>query len=426
MDIDYKTFKLKNGVRVLTVPLKSTGAVTSLILVGTGSHYEKEEVAGVSHFLEHLFFKGSKKYPNAKKISTILDSIGASYNAFTAEEITGFYVKTVKNKAELALDVMSDYLKNPLFKNIEIERERGVIMEELHMDYDVPQRHVYDVFKEALYGNQPAGRDVGGDEKSVGNIKPKDIREYFKKQYRGDNIVAVFSGNITHSEGKKLAEKFLRDLPSGNSFEKYPVIPPQISGPKVTLKQRKSDQTHLVLGFDGVDMRDERRYAIDVLSVILGGGMSSRLFSEIRERRGLAYYVGAGASAGTDYGYFAASAGVNNSKVEDATTVLVRELKKIKKTAVDADELRKAKSHIEGSFMLNLETSNSVAFYTGEEEILLNEITTPKEYLRNIKNIKARDVKNIANDIFKKESACFALVGPYKDKDKIKQILNKL
>lgn len=426
MNLDYKTFKLKNGVRVVTVPLKSTGAVTSLILVGTGSHYEKKELAGISHFLEHLFFKGSKKYPNAKKISTILDTIGASYNAFTAEEVTGFYVKTVKNKAELALDVMSDYLKNPLFKTAEIERERGVILEELHMDYDMPQRHVYDVFKESLYGDQPAGRDIGGDEKSVLNIKPKDIRDYFKKQYRGDNIVAVFSGNISHAEGKKLAHKFLKDLPGGNSFEKEPVAVPDGSGPNIAIKSRKSDQTHIMLGFNGINMSDDRRYAVDVLSVILGGGMSSRLFSEIRERRGLAYYVHAGASSGTDWGYFAAGAGINNAKVEDAVTVLVRELKKIKKNAVSAEELRKAKSHIEGSILLGLETSNSVAFYMGELELLLNEIIMPGEYVKNIKKVRSGDIKKIANDIFTKDAARLALIGPYKDKDKLQKILSKL
>lgn len=426
MNLDYKEFTLNNGIRALTVPLKSTGAVTGLILVGTGSHYEKKELAGISHFLEHLFFKGSKKYPSAKEISTILDTIGAQYNAFTTEEVTGFYVKTVKDKAELALDVMSDYLKNPLFKTAEIERERGVILEELNMDRDMPQRHVYDIFKESLYGNQPAGRDVGGYEKSVLNINPADIKEYFKKQYKGNNMVAVISGNISHTEGRRLAKKFLDDIPAGDPFEKEAVQAPGGAKPKAALQFRTSDQTHLILGFNGIDLKDKRRYAVDVLSVILGGGMSSRLFSEIRERRGLAYYVGAGSSSGTDYGYFAASAGVNNSKVEEAVDVLVKELKKIKRNSIDAGELKKAKSHIEGSTMLGLETSNSVAFYLGGQELLEKKLTTPGEYLENIKKVKAKDIKDAAGDIFKKESARLALIGPYKNKKKLEQILNKL
>ncbi|MDP4010240.1 MAG: pitrilysin family protein [Candidatus Spechtbacteria bacterium] len=426
MILDYKTSKLKNGIRVISVPMQSTGAVTSLILVGTGSHYEKKELAGLSHFLEHLFFKGSKKYPSAKKISTILDGIGAEYNAFTAEEVTGYYVKTVSDKAELALDVMSDYLKNPLFKTEEVNRERGVILEELRMYYDTPQRHVYDLFKHALYGDQPAGRDIGGDEKSVLNIKPKDIKEYFNKQYRGDNIVAVFAGDISHAASRRLAEKCLGGLPEGNSYDKEPVKKPDYSKPSVVIQQKPSDQTHLILGFDGMDLRDDRRYALDLLSVILGGGMSSRLFSEIRERRGLAYYVRAGAEAGTDYGCFVSSAGVNNSKVEAAVEVLVREFKKIKTDLVDAAELKKAKNHIEGSTMLDLETSNSVAFYLGGESVLLDRITTPDEYLKNIAKVKAKDVKEAANYIFQKGSVRFAAIGPYKTPKKIENMLKKI
>ncbi|MDX1607952.1 MAG: pitrilysin family protein [Candidatus Spechtbacterales bacterium] len=426
MKFNYKLSKLDNGIRVISVPLGSTAAVTSLVLVGTGSHYEKKELAGISHYLEHLFFKGSKKYPSAHKISTILDTIGASYNAFTAEEMTGFYVKTVKDKAELALDVMSDYLKNPLFKDEEIERERGVIIEELRMYYDMPQRHVHDVFREALYGEQPAGRSIGGYEDTVAKIKPSDIREYFKKQYRGDNIVAVFAGNITHGHARELAEKHLGELPEGNSFEKEPIKAPEAIGPSVAIEQKESDQTHIVLGFNGIDINDDRKYALEVLAVVLGGGMSSRLFTEIRERRGLAYYVRAGADAGTDFGDFEASAGIANPKLEEAVEVLVNEFKKIRDNNIEKEEIDKAKSHIEGSTMLGLETSNSVAFYTGNYQLLMKKIITPEEYLQNIKKVTAKDVKEIAGDIFKKETCRLALVGPYKNEKKLEEILNKL
>ncbi|MEX0870022.1 MAG: pitrilysin family protein, partial [Candidatus Spechtbacterales bacterium] len=380
MDIDYKKSKLQNGVRVISIPLKNTAVVTSLVLVGTGSHYEPKELSGTSHFLEHLFFKGSKKYPNAAKIATMLDGLGAEYNAFTGEEETGFYVKTVSDKTETALDVMCDYLNNPLFAKKEIERERGVILEELHMYQDIPQRHAVEILMEELYGDQPAGRNTGGNEETVMGIKPSDIKDYFKEQYKGDNIVAVFAGDISHTKARDLARKYLSGLPSGQPYKKEPVLDVENTGPKARIEKRASDQTHIAIGFQGYDLSDKRRYALDVLAVILGGGMSSRLFSQVREKRGLAYYVRAGTNEGTDFGYFAATAGVANKKVDEAVRVIVRELKKLKKEPVSAQELRKAKNSIEGHTLLNIETSDALALELGAQEVLLNNIITPEEY----------------------------------------------
>ncbi|MDP4010320.1 MAG: pitrilysin family protein [Candidatus Spechtbacteria bacterium] len=423
LNLDYKTSVLKNGIRVISAELKNTAAVTSLILVGTGSHYEKKGLAGVSHFLEHLVFKGSKKYPSAIKISTILDGLGAQYNAFTDDEMTGFYIKTIRDKTDIALDVMSDFLKNPLFKTEEIERERGVILEELRMYYDMPQRHVVDLFREVLYGNQQAGVSVGGTEGTVANITPKDIKDYFKKQYAGGNIVAVFAGNISHEEARGLAKKYIEDISEGSPYKKPPVKDLESKTGKVLVQDKKTDQTHIAIGSKTFSLSDKRRYALDILATILGGGMSSRLFHEVRERRGLAYYVSAGADLGTDFGYFLARAGVTNDKAKDAVKVILDEFKKIADNLPRREEMEKAKNHIEGSTLLEIETSNSVASELGVSELLLKRIITPTEYIEKIKKVTPKDVVSVANDIFKTENIRIALIGPQKNAEEFENLI---
>lgn len=426
MNLKHKKTTLDNGIRVVSIPLKSTAAVTSLVLVGTGNQYEPKEKIGLSHFLEHLVFKGSKKYSSAMEISATLEGIGAQYNAFTGGEQTGFYVKTVREKAELALDVMSDFLKNPLFSEEEIERERGVIIEEMRMYYDKLPRSAHNLLGKALYGDQPAGYADEDQEKSIPNIKPQDIKEYFNKQYVGKNIVVVFAGDISHKDAESLAEKYFSDLSEGNPFDKEAVLPIVESEEKVYFKEKESGQTHLALGFPGPSMGDDLRHPAGVLSIILGGGMSSRLFTEVRERLGLAYYVGCGSARGSDYGYFMSRAGVANKKLEKALAAIVAEFKKIKEAPVGEKELTKAKNYIEGSMLLGLETSDDVAGYYGKREILLGDILLPKEYIKNIKKVSAEDVREAANTIFKHDTMRLAVVGPDANKQKLGDILKNI
>lgn len=423
MELKYYKSKLKNGVRLITVPMKNTAAVTAIVLVGVGSHYEDKRLSGISHYLEHLVFKGSKKYPSALKISTKLDSLGAKFNAFTTYELTGFYIKAVADKIEVGLDVMADYLKNPLFKSSEVERERGVILEEIRMYYDNPQRHVSQLFTRALYGNQPAGRDVAGTEESVLRIGRVDIKKYFEKHYGSNNIVVVFAGNIAPTHSKKLADKFFKNLRKGENFAKAPVKLPS-GGPKIVSQYKKSDQTHLALGFNGISMDDARRHAADLLAVILGGGMSSRLFVQVRERRGLAYYVRSGSYEGTDHGYFVNKAGVANNKFAEALRVIIKELRKAKKELVTKSELLKAQNRVEGLTLLELENSDEVGVSFGVEELLLNKIVGPNEYLKKIKAVSANDIRNVANDIFIQKNVRLAFVGPHKNTKDLAKIIN--
>ena len=278
MELQHKKVKLKNGIRVITVPMKSTAAVTSLVLVGVGSHYETKKLAGLSHYLEHLVFKGSKKYPSALNIASILDGLGAAYNAVTTNEYTGFYITTVSNKIDTALDVMADYLKNPLFKLSEVEKERGPILEEVRMHRDMPSSYIWRLFIESLYGDQPAGRDVAGDEKSIANIKRADVKSFFNQYYKGENIVVVFAGDISHKKGFELARKFFGDVRSGERQIKEPVKPIDKNLLKIVGKNKNTEQTHIILGFDGLRETDKDFYTLWLAANILGGGMSSRLF----------------------------------------------------------------------------------------------------------------------------------------------------
>ncbi|MDX1535857.1 MAG: pitrilysin family protein [Candidatus Spechtbacterales bacterium] len=426
INIKYKIITLDNGIRVISVPLKSTAAVTSLVLVGTGNHYEPKDKVGLSHFLEHLVFKGSKKYPSAIEISTTLESIGAQYNAFTSSEQTGFYVKTIRDKAELALDVMSDFLKNPLFSEEEIERERGVIIEEMRMYYDDLPRTAHDLLGKALYGDQPAGYTDEDQEKSIPNITPKDIKDYFKKQYVGKNIVVVLAGDMSNEDAEVLAKKYFDDVPKGEPFEKEAVSPVDPNGERIYSKEKESGQTHLAFGFPGPSINDELRYPAGLLSIILGGGMSSRLFTEVRERLGLAYYVGAGSARGTDFGYFMVRAGVANDNVEKALEVIIRELKKIKKEPVTEKELQKAKSAVEGGILLGLETSDDVAGYYGKLELLTGKILQPEEYLEKIKDITVDDIQEAAKSILKHDTMRLSVVGPSIEEKKITDIIKNI
>ena len=426
MQLDCKKSKLKNGARVITIPLGRTEAITALVLVGTGSHYEPKPINGISHFLEHLFFKGSKKYTSADKISTTLDSLGASFNAFTTYEMTGYYVKVVKDNIDMALDVMSDFLKNPLFDKAEIERERGVIMEEMRMYQDIPQQNVVNLLMQALYDDQPAGRNIVGTKETILKVGRKDFQDYFERQYRGDNIVLVIAGNISHASARKLADKFFGGLPHGNSYDKQPVLTPSRQAPYIALQTRRTDQTHFLLGFPAYNIFDKRQYAASVLATVLGGGMSSRLFTEVRGKRGLAYYVGASFDVGTDCGVLTIKAGVTNNKTEEALRATVTELKRIKKEAVGVRELNKAKKQIEGRVFLYLETSDDIASFYGDEELLRGEIETPQEYIKKIMRVTIGDIQSVANDVFFNKRATLALIGPHKNASLFQNILAKL
>lgn len=417
----FEKLTLSNGMRVILAPLPGARAITVVVLVEAGSKYEKKEQNGISHFLEHMMFNGTKKRPKPLDIAIELDRIGGNSNAFTSHEYTGYWIKADKGHFALILDIMSDIYINSTFAEREIEKEKSVIVEEMNMYFDRPNRHVWNLWMELLYGNQPVGWPLIGNKETVRGVSRQDLVNYVGKRYRSESTVAVLSGGVGESEIKKL-ESYFKDMPSGKG-EKMQKVKEAQEKPAVGLQFKKTDQTHLVLGVRAFDMFDPRRYAASVLGNILGAGLSCRLFQRLREEMGLAYYVGAGPELFTDHGYFASSAGVDNKRVEQAILAILEEFAKTTKELINESELAKAKNHIRGSLILNLETTDDLASFYGPQELLRRKIKTPEELLAEIEKISAEDLLNVARDVFKEEHLNLSLIGPFEDKEKFEKLL---
>jgi len=420
----YKKITFKNGLRVITVSQKNTQAVTVLVLVGTGSKYEKKEISGISHFLEHLFFKGTKKRPTALAIVEPLDKIGGIYNAFTSEDFTGYFAKVEASKLDLALDWASDIYLNSLLPEKEIEKERGVIIEEINMIYDHPMSYIGILWNKLLYGDQPAGWDVAGSKESVAKIKREQILEYMKSQYVAENTIICLAGKINQKEAINKVKKYFREMRITKPKLKSPVVEKQTK-PELLLFPKKTDQTHLALGLRAFNLFSPQRYSQELLGIILGGMMSSRLFTEIRNKLGIAYYINTNVSADPDTGYLVTLAGIDNKKVEDGISAILKEYKKISQEKVPKEELKKAKDYIKGKTALLLESSDALASFYAGQELLEKRILTPKKIFEKIDRVTVNDILKVAKEIFRPEKLNLALIGPFEDKTKFEKILHE-
>ena len=423
--LNYEKHTLGNGARVLLAPNKNTEAVTLAVLFGVGSRDEDAKLAGISHFLEHLFFKGTKKRNSSQIISRELDKIGASYNAFTSKEETGFWVKSASKDFRVAFDVLSDMILHSLFDEAEIKKEKSVIEQEMNMNEDNPRRKVHDILDNIVFGVESIGRDIIGKKETLKNISRKDILSHKEKFYIGENAVISVVGNLNAKEVLVLAEKFFGKLVKSS---RPGIVKTKIGGEKPNIKivRKKVDQTHFSLGFLSFDMYDERRYALDLLAVLLGGCMSSKLFQEIRVKKGLAYYVYAHPSYYRDVGVFAVSAGVRHEKVEEAIKTTIRIIKEIKFKGLTGRELKEVKSHIRGQLALQFETTDDVASYLGGEELFYNKIITPEEVMKKIEKVTNRDILKVAKEVFKPKNVSLAVITKEGDLAKEEKILKKL
>ena len=410
----FKKTTLSNGLRIITVPQKSTQAVTVLVLVGTGSKYETREINGISHFLEHMFFKGTKNMPDKLEIAETLDKVGGIYNAFTGEEYTGYYAKTAFSKFDLALKWVSDIYLNSLLPEKEVKREKGVIIEEINMIYDNPMSRVGLLWNRLLYGDQPAGWDIAGTKETVSSIGRKDLFEYMKEQYTAPNTIVCVAGRIEEEEAIEKVKRYFSSMKSSKPREKAEVIENQ-KKPGSLIDYKETDQTHLCLGVRGYNVLHPKKYAQDVLAVLLGGMMSSRLFMEVREKLGLAYYIKTESDCNPDTGFLVTQAGVENSNTQKAVSTILKEYRKISQKKVPAGELKKAKEYIKGKMALSLESSDELAAFYGVHELLEKRILTPKEIYAKIDKVTSSDVLAVAKDIFRPEGLNLALVGPHKD-----------
>jgi predicted Zn-dependent peptidase len=420
----FKKTTQNNGLRIITVPIKNANSITCLILVGTGSKYETKDINGISHFLEHMFFKGTEKRPDTLKISETLDSVGGEYNAFTSKEVTGFWAKVDKKHFDVALDWISDIFLNSKFDEKEIEREKGVIIEEVNMYLDTPTAYIGDLWEELLYGDQPAGWKVIGEKENILSFDREKVVEYYKKHYSPSNIIVCVAGDIDSEDAEKKIQNYFYAKGGLTYGEKEKVREVQ-SEPEVLIHHKKTDQMHFCLGVRAYDLFDKRKYALSLLSVILGGNMSSRLFIKVRERNGLAYSIHTSVDAATDAGYLVTQAGIDHNNLEKAIKLILEEYRDIKENKITEKELQKAKDYIKGSMSLRLDSSDSQASYYGMQELLEKDIMTIEDKFKRIDEVSVDDIKKIAEDIFLPEKLNLAVIGPIEEgkKEELKKIL---
>jgi predicted Zn-dependent peptidase len=418
-----KKIVFKNGLRLILAPQPSSFAASVLILVEAGSEYEKKRTNGLSHFLEHMTFKGTARRPRPGMIAEELATLGAQSNAFTSQEFTGYWAKVEAGKLHKALDIVSDLYLNPLFEPEEIEKERGVVIEELNMYVDMPMRKVQDIFLSLLYGDQPAGWDIVGEKKIIRKLAREDFIAYRGERYVMPGTIVVVAGKFNEKAVVRQVRGAFEGIARRSAPKKITTHERQAS-PKTLLKFKESDQGHLVLGYRAFDVFDKRRYALQALVDILGGGMSSRLFKRIREDLGAAYYVHADDDLMLDHGIVSISAGVDHKKIELVLRTILEECERLSRDLVPAEELQRSKDHMVGGLLLGLETSDELASFYGGQEILLRSLSSPETAIKNIRKVTAQEIRAVARTIFQKKGLNLAIIGPYRNRATFQKILN--
>jgi predicted Zn-dependent peptidase len=405
------------------MPRVEMASATILVLIGVGSRYETPKQSGLSHFLEHMFFKGTENRPTTKEIAEAIDNVGGEFNAFTTEEFTGYYVKVASEHIETGVDVVSDILLRPLFPAEEIERERGVIQEEIKMYTDNPMRHVNNLWQKVMFGEHPLGKRVDGYKETVGAMKRKDFLAYVKSHYHTGNAIVVVAGNVDVKKTQTLFTKLFKPLTVGN--ETIPKnAPKKLPAQRFIHEYRKTlDQTHMMIGVPGVSSRDPRKYQAELLAAILGGGMSSRLFLNVRERNGLAYMVRTSSETYTDTGSFVTQTGVRTEKAVDALAIILSEYDRIMEEEVSEEELNKVKQMARGNMVLELEETNALALFGSVQELTEREVLTPDQIMKQFDAVTVQDIQTLARELLRKDKRAVALLGPQKSSKAFEKLL---
>ena len=416
----YERTSLRNGLRVLTAPMAEAQSVTCMVMLAAGSRYEDAASSGIAHFAEHMFFKGTKRRPTSRDITTEIDGIGGEFNAFTGKEYTGYYVKCAAADRDLALDVLVDMLRHSKFDPEEIEREKGVIVEEMNMYFDTPRDFIGGVYESLLYGDQPLGRDIIGTKESVRAATRETFASFIDRWYRPERMVVGLGGKIGDGLSDRL-EELLGSIEPGETGAPEPVVIP-LNGSPVKVHTKQSDQAHIILGARSYPLGHPDRYALQLLATVLGGGMSSRLFTEVRERRGLAYYVFGTNSSYVDAGSLYAQAGVDIDRIDDAVTTIARELRLIAEEPVPAAELVKARAFAKGRFVLGLESPHGTIMFGLRREVLQGSAEEPEAVLAGLDAVSADDIQRVAQDVVGKQLK-LAVVGPFDDPERFERLL---
>ena len=411
---------LDNGLRVLTANLDHAQSVTCMVMLAAGSRYETPDTNGIAHFSEHMFFKGTQRRPSARDIAGEVDSIGGEFNAFTGKEYTAYYVKCAAEHRDVALDVLADMLRNSRFDAEEIDREKGVIIEEMNMYFDTPRDYIGGVYESLLYGDQPLGWDIIGRKETVREATRDTFMQYLDSWYKPPRMIVGIAGKIGDDALARATELF-GDLPGGDTSEPEPAREHQSERVRVFTKQ--SDQAHLILGVPSYPIEHPDRYALQMVATVLGGGMSSRLFTEVRERRGLAYYVFGLNHSYVDAGSLYSQAGVDINRIDEAVTTIATELKKIAAEPVPSDELEKARNFTKGRFVLQLESPQGLILFGLRKEVLENRAADPEEVLAGVDAVTGEDVQRVARDLIDDEKLRLALIGPFDDAERFEKLL---
>lgn len=419
---------LPNGLRYLCIPMPQTQTMLAMVLVATGTDYETKKENGLAHFLEHMCFKGTIKRPNGKAIALEFDTIGADYNAFTSRGLTGYFARAHKKHASRIFDIVSDVYLNSTFPLDEIEKEKGVVIQEINMYADDPQSRVSKLATQLLYGDQPAGWEILGTKETVSSFKRADLIRYRKNQYDAKNTLVVIAGNFDAKQIEKEIRKTFGSMVSGKKNIRAKTVVKQ-STPQIAIDTRKTDQTHLLLTFRAygyesggviskISHAEKRASALRTLATALGGGMSSRLFQKMREELGICYYIGSSAALRPDSGNLVISAGVANDRVKEALEGIMDEVRKFKAEGISLDELKKVKEYRLSGLVLHLETTEDFADFYGKEEILRDKVTTEEEISKHIEAVQKQEVDIVAKEVFNPAGVNLAITGPFGEKDK--------
>jgi predicted Zn-dependent peptidase len=413
---------LANGVRVLTAPMPQAQSVTCSLMLAAGSRYETRDTNGIAHFAEHMFFKGTERRPTARQIAGEIDSIGGEFNAFTGKEYTGYYVKCAAEHRDVALDVLVDMIRNSRFAPEEVEREKGVIVEEMNMYFDTPRDFIGGVYDELLYDDQPLGWDIIGRKETVRAATRETFLDYISRWYKPERLVVGLGGKIDGDLIPRL-EELLGDLDGQAAGGPPPVQISSNGEARVKVRTKASDQAHLCLGVRSYPLEHPDRYVLQLLATVLGGGMSSRLFSEVRERRGLAYYVFGLNHSYTDAGSLYSQAGVDINRVDEAVSTIAGELRKVAEESVPADELEKARNFAKGRFVLQLESPQGLIMYGLRREVLEGRAAEPEDVLAGLDAVTAEDIQRVAGDVIGANGLNLALIGPFDDAERFEKLL---
>lgn len=415
---------MENGLRVLTVQMPSFESATVMVVVRAGSRFEKRDNNGISHFLEHMAFKGTEKRSSALAISSLIDGIGGEFNAFTSKETTGYYIKSSKNHINLSLDLLSDMLQYSLLSPDEIDKERGVILEEINLYEDTPARKINDLFERILYDDTPMGWDIAGEKDVIKKIQKQDFLEYMSNLYSASNMTVVVAGGIDIKKTNELVKKYFEGMKKFKTID-YVKVPSKQKAPRFLLKQKSTEQAHIAVGFPTTAINNPKRFALMVLAAILGGSMSSRLFHEIREKRGLAYYVRTNTEFYLDSGNLISTAGVDPKRIEEAIRIILYEYRAIinKEKPITEQELRKAKELIKGHLILELEDSRSVAGFYAGQELLEKEVDNPEKLISKIEKITIEEIEDQAKTYLRDSTLNLAVIGNFSDRQKFEKLL---